>query len=122
MIYTGSLFTSQDPNSNEASETVAGDKDRVDDDSSGSDSAEDHNVMRDPSIVLGPYPDALDEHKGNDKIPSKPFQEPVAEIPNSAGDDMKKPKRKRRRMERRTRGRTGKTKRLHPYRSRRSLE
>ncbi|KAG6357173.1 hypothetical protein INS49_015051 [Diaporthe citri] len=75
-----------------ASETVAGDKNRVDDDSSGLDPDNDHIIMSDSPIVLSPYSKALDEHKGNDNMLSKPFQEPVAEIPNPAGDNMKKTK------------------------------
>ncbi|KAI7778999.1 hypothetical protein LA080_001429 [Diaporthe eres] len=56
-------YIDQDPNYNEASETVAGDKDRMDDDTSGLDLAEDHKIMKDFMTVLGPYLDASDEHK-----------------------------------------------------------
>lgn len=60
MMDTGSWFASQYLNSGKASETVAGEKNRVDDDYSGLDPDDDHKIMSDSSIVLSPGSKALD--------------------------------------------------------------
>lgn len=93
-IDTGSRLSNEESDSDEVTEAVGDDKDRLDNDSSGSHLAEDIKIMRNSADELDSDLEASGMSKGDIKSPSQSEEEPTSmiDLTKPDGNDTKRPR------------------------------
>lgn len=92
MIDTGSRFAKEDSDPDEVAEAVRDDKNRLDNNSSGSHLAEDSKIMRKSLDERDSDLEASDMSKGDIKSPSESEEESVIDLTKPVGNDTKRPR------------------------------